>query len=481
MKNSQRVPQPQKPEEERPLPQNVEAERSILGAILLDNNAINPAIEKLKPEDFFHNHHRRIYQQMIALGESQQAIDLVTLTEQLQRSGELESVGGAAYVSQLMDGVPHITNVEHYARIVKEKALLRGLIHAARTIQQQALEAEDDADAILDRAEDLLGPLKGVSTGWKGRFHTIEELPDGEPQTPICGILPEGVTFIGGSSGVGKTWFALAMARALIQKGKFLGVWDVKESMNVLYLCPEMNARTFGRRAKRFGIGGERFRCMTISDGAALELTDRVLRAAIQELKPVVFLDTAIRFSSAEDENSATHNARGLAREVFALIYAGSPAVVCLHHRAKDAAKAEELTLENTLRGSGDLGAIADAVYGLQYDRGDGSATYLKESKRLVRLRVRCVKSRDFRSPEDFRIQLEPYLDEIGDLAYITDDEPNGPAETEVEKLSRAIAENPTATKIVLQGLTGIGRNRIERLAAQGGWSYVAMQGWSRQ
>jgi len=144
---------------ERPMPHNVEAERSILGAILLDNNAINAAIEKLKPEDFFHDHHRRIYQQMITLGEAQQAIDLVTLTEQLQRGGELEAVGGAAYVSQLMDGVPHITNVEHYARIVKEKSLLRGLIHATSAIQQQALEAEEDADAILDRAESSIFQL----------------------------------------------------------------------------------------------------------------------------------------------------------------------------------------------------------------------------------------------------------------------------------------------------------------------------------
>src|SRR3974390_2361329 len=115
---------------ERPLPHNVEAERSILGAILLDNNAINAAIEKLKPEDFFHDHHRRIYQQMITLGEAQQAIDLVTLSEQLQRAGELESAGGLAYVSQLMDGVAHITNIEHYARIVKEQALLRSRSHA---------------------------------------------------------------------------------------------------------------------------------------------------------------------------------------------------------------------------------------------------------------------------------------------------------------------------------------------------------------
>src|SRR6202030_3657746 len=162
---------------ERPLPHNVEAERSILGAILLDNTAINPAIEKLKPEDFFHDHHRRIYQQMIVLGETQQAIDLVTLTEQLQRSGELESVGGAAYISQLMDGVPHITNVEHYARIVKEKALLRGLIHATSAIQQQAIEAEDDADAILDRAESTIFQLAEdrVRSGLVGVREVVRE------------------------------------------------------------------------------------------------------------------------------------------------------------------------------------------------------------------------------------------------------------------------------------------------------------------
>src|SRR6202790_1936931 len=101
---------------ERPMPQHMEAERSILGAILLDNNALNTAIEKLKPEDFFHDHHRRIFQQMIELGETQQAIDLVTITDQLQRRGELESSGGPAYIAQLMDGGPHVTKGDHYVR-----------------------------------------------------------------------------------------------------------------------------------------------------------------------------------------------------------------------------------------------------------------------------------------------------------------------------------------------------------------------------
>src|SRR5260370_37095282 len=91
---------------ERPMPQHMEAERSILGAILLDNNALNAAIEKLRPEDFFHEHHRRIYLQMIALGEAQQAIDLVTLTDQLHRRGELEASAGHAYIPQLLNGRP---------------------------------------------------------------------------------------------------------------------------------------------------------------------------------------------------------------------------------------------------------------------------------------------------------------------------------------------------------------------------------------
>ncbi|MGO9642823.1 MAG: replicative DNA helicase [Candidatus Acidiferrales bacterium] len=144
---------------ERPLPQNLDAERSVLGAILIDNNALNVALERLRADDFLSDYNRRIYQQMVALGEAQQAIDLVTLTDQLHRHGELEAAGGAAYIAQLLDGVPRVTNVEHYVRIVKEKAILRNLIHATHAIQEQALEAEEDADAILDRAESSIFQL----------------------------------------------------------------------------------------------------------------------------------------------------------------------------------------------------------------------------------------------------------------------------------------------------------------------------------
>ena len=183
---------------ERPLPHNLDAERSILGAILLDNHALNAAVEKLQPEDFFLDQHRRVFQQMIALGESQQAIDLVTLTDELQRRGELEASGGAAYLAQLVDGVPRITNVEHYARIVKEKAILRNVIHATYAIQQQALEAEEDADAILDRAESTIFQLAEdrARAGFVGVKDLVRENFD-----RLARILTEGRQVTGLSTG----------------------------------------------------------------------------------------------------------------------------------------------------------------------------------------------------------------------------------------------------------------------------------------
>ncbi len=314
---------------------------------------------------------------------------------------------------------------------------------------------------------------------WRQKFHTVDELPDGDIRFLIGNVLPEGVSFIGALSGVGKTWFCLSMARALTTGKSFLGNWAVPEPVQVLYLCPEMNAKTFKKRCKLFGIS-ERFHCQTISDGAPLNLFDTALELAVRELKPVVFLDTAIRFAGAEDENSASQNAQGMAKAVFALIHMGAQAVVCLHHRSKDTAKSEELTLENTLRGTGDLGAMCDAVWGLQYDKGDGDPQYAKDSKRLVRLKARCVKARDFVTPEDFRVQLSPFIDEIGDMAVLTDEASDVRA-AEIEKLDKAISANPKIEKTKLEEVTGVGRNRQEELAGARGWSFDKKTKWTRK
>src|SRR5258705_9744245 len=138
---------------ERTRPHNLEAERSVLGAILLHNDAFNLAAEVIAAGDFFRDAHRRIFDKMVKLVERGDAVDLVTLKEELGRSGDLEEVGGPSYIAALVDGVPRSTNVEHYARIIKEKATLRSLIFSANKIVATAYEAEEDADVILDQPD----------------------------------------------------------------------------------------------------------------------------------------------------------------------------------------------------------------------------------------------------------------------------------------------------------------------------------------
>lgn len=138
---------------EKTLPSNVEAERMILGVILLDNLVVNQAIEKLKPEDFFLHSHRRIFEKMILLVEQGRGIDPITLQEELRRSGELESVGGTAYVATLFDGVPRFSNIESYIKIVKGKSTLRKLINASNQIMAMAFDDEEEPEMILDEAE----------------------------------------------------------------------------------------------------------------------------------------------------------------------------------------------------------------------------------------------------------------------------------------------------------------------------------------
>jgi replicative DNA helicase len=150
---------PRKSTNDAPLPLSLESERSVLGAILLDNHALDDAMERLRPEDFFLDNHRRIYQEMMTLGLEDKPIDLVTITDRLHRSGELEAAGGTAYLAQLVDGVPQVSNVGHYARIVKEKSMLRAMIHTAHSIQQQAFEAGEDPGELLDRAESSFSQL----------------------------------------------------------------------------------------------------------------------------------------------------------------------------------------------------------------------------------------------------------------------------------------------------------------------------------
>ncbi len=141
---------------EKGLPSNIEAERSILGAILLDNAVCNQAIELMRRDEFFLDSHRRIFEKMVALTERGAPIDLITLTDELRRASEFEQVGGATYIASLIDGVPRTDTIEHYAKIVKAKAMLRRLITSSNQIIARCFEDEDDPEIIIDEAEQMI-------------------------------------------------------------------------------------------------------------------------------------------------------------------------------------------------------------------------------------------------------------------------------------------------------------------------------------
>jgi replicative DNA helicase len=159
------------------LPANSEAERAILGAILLNNLAYNEAAEHLKPEDFSLDSHRRIFTRMVDLAESSRPIDMITLIEELDRRKELEAVGDVGYISGLVDGVPDRPSIEHYIKIVRDKALLRGLIHTATAAIAQAADQSDPAEEVLNVVENAIFQLseKRISRGFMGTQEIISE------------------------------------------------------------------------------------------------------------------------------------------------------------------------------------------------------------------------------------------------------------------------------------------------------------------
>lgn len=243
---------------ERPLPHNLEAERSILGAVILDNHALNAAVEKLRPDDFFLPQHRLIFNQMVQLAEKQQAIDTITLMEDLTRRNELESAGGLPYLSQLTDGLPRLTNVEHYARIVKEKAVLRNLIYSASAIQEQALAAGDDADVILDRAESAIFQLAedrvragliGVKELVRENFERLERIfSEGRRITGLAtgytdldnqtaGLQPSELIILAARPSMGKTALALNIAENVaLRQREPVAVFSLEMSKESLLL-----------------------------------------------------------------------------------------------------------------------------------------------------------------------------------------------------------------------------------------------------
>ena len=238
------------------MPANVEAERSILGAILLDNHAFNDAAEHLRPDDFSLDAHRRIYSRMLELAESSRPIDIITLVEELEQKKDLQAIGDVGYVSSLLDGVPDRPSIEHYVRIVRDKAILRGLIGVANTAIAKASEQAEPADEILNDAEAAVFALseKRIGKGFQGiqdivrnSFGSIDALlKRGQRITGLAthytdldemtsGLQKSDLVILAARPSMGKTSFAMNIAEnAAIDDGKTVGIFSLEMSSEAL-------------------------------------------------------------------------------------------------------------------------------------------------------------------------------------------------------------------------------------------------------
>jgi replicative DNA helicase len=238
-------------------PQALDAERSVLCAMLLDVEAVEKALELLgeEPHDFYREAHRRIYAAIIGLTDRGQRPDLVTLSDELSRRGELDAVGGAGYLSALFEYAATSANVDQHLRLVKEKGILRRLIRAAQQIAADAYGGRDLAEDILDRAEARIFEIgeERLSAGFVAvkdlvtpSVHRIEELAKRQEHVTGCptgftdlddktaGLQASDLIVIAGRPGMGKTSFALNVAENAALVGRRVGVFSLEMSRDQL-------------------------------------------------------------------------------------------------------------------------------------------------------------------------------------------------------------------------------------------------------
>ena len=250
-------------------PQAIEAEQSVLGCILIENESINRVIEVLKVDDFYREAHRKIYQAMIELSLKNEPVDLLTLSDFLKSRGELEEVGGSHYLSQLADAVPTAAHVQSYTRLVRDKSVLRGLVQAATVIVTEGYEGTAEVDQLLDKAEQSIFaisdrrfrpsyfPIKDII---KENFKIIDNLysrkeaysgvPTGlEKFDELTGGLQSAdLIVIAGRPSMGKSALALNVAEHAAVSGKIpVAIFSLemsKEQVGMRLLCAKAHVNS---------------------------------------------------------------------------------------------------------------------------------------------------------------------------------------------------------------------------------------------
>lgn len=275
-------------------PQNLEAEMAVLGAILLDGEALIAAMERITSEDFYRTAHQYIFEAMIDIAEANEPVDLVTLTSRLQDKKQLDEVGGVAYLAQLANSVPTAANADYYAQIVEEKSMLRRLIRTATNIVSDGYAGEDQVSALLSDAEarimeisnrrtgsgfhaikdvlmevfervEALSQLRGSSTGIPSGFIDLDKMTSGFQRSDLI--------IVAARPSVGKTAFALNVAQNIgVRAKETVAIFSLEMGAAQLVqrmICAEGNIEATGMR--NGDMKGDDWEKLTMAIGALSE------------------------------------------------------------------------------------------------------------------------------------------------------------------------------------------------------------------
>ena len=381
-------------------PQNIEAEEAVIGSMLIEQSAVISALEILKPDDFYKESHRIIFRHMEAMADKLEAVDLVTLSESLKGSGHLERIGGAAELARLANFVPTAANVEYYAKIVAEKAVLRRLIAAATEIAASAYVSQSEVDELLDKAEETIFQIsQGRST--QGYVHlkdvlveTMEKLeylashrgdvvglPSGltDLDNLTSGFQPSDLIILAARPSVGKTSLGLNIARSTAVKGDcavvIFSLEMSKEQVAQRLLCSEsainsqnlrngfLNDDEWRRLSIALGRLGEAKIFIDDTPGiSVMELRAKARRIKAEHGLGLVVIDYLQLMRSRKQENrqqeisEISRSLKGLARELEVPVIAMSQLSRAVEQRQ------DRRPMLSDLRESGAIEQDADIV-----------------------------------------------------------------------------------------------------------------------
>jgi replicative DNA helicase len=387
---------------ERTLPHNIDAEKSVLGAILVNNENYYRVVEVLRPEDFYLEAHRVIFRKMSDLIDRSKVIDLITIQEELVRGSQLESAGGIGYLASLLDGIPHLVNIEHYIEFIREKATLRQMIHSMNQVMAECFDQSGPADEILDRAEQVLFNLseKRIKVGFVSvkemelpatrlieKLYTEREMITGvatgfkDLDRMTSGLQPSDLIIVAARPSMGKTALCLNIAQHVaLHKEQTVGVFSLemsKEQLLMRMLCAE--ARVDAHKVRTGYLGKDDFRKLIDSLGRTTQapmyiddsstLTVMEMRAKCRRLKAerglsLIIVDYLQLMSGYGRVENRTQEISGISRGLKALAKELHVPVVALSQlsRAPEQRQGDHKPQLSDLRESGSIEQDADLV-----------------------------------------------------------------------------------------------------------------------